>query len=137
MCLNNFKTSYILSAGTNDEVNNINSDREIIRSNPDIKTSSVQSPRISLYSNNEPTNGIKNFTCDSTKKNDQYTLKNDLSNLSNNLSLNLSIHTAEEFGIEMLAWLNNEGNSRNGSESQFKIDRETSQSKLTTNATLV
>jgi hypothetical protein len=97
----------------------------------------VQSPRISLYSNNEPTSGIKNFTCDSTKKNDQYTLKNDLSNLSNNLSLNLSIHTAEEFGIEMLAWLNNEGNSRNGSESQFKIDRETSQSKLTTNATLV
>ena len=32
----------------------------------------------------------------------------DVSNFSNNLSLNLSIHTAEEFGTEMLEWLNGE-----------------------------
>jgi len=54
------------------------------------------------------------------------------------MSLNLSIHTAEEFGIEMLAWLNSEGNVRNNDSHQYKLDNELNESKkLATNATLV
>ena len=43
--------------------------------------------------------------------------RNDMSHLANtppnNTSLNLSIHTAEEFGMEMLEWLNNENKLSN------------------------
>ena len=43
--------------------------------------------------------------------------RNDLNHLTstppNNTSLNLSIHTAEEFGMEMLEWLNNENKLSN------------------------
>jgi hypothetical protein len=76
-------------------------------------------------------NGGKNVP---TPQHDYYSsssfVKNDLTNLSNNLSLNLSIHTAEEFGIEMLEWLNNESNT-NGHFGNGE------QVKLANNATLV
>lgn len=62
----------------------------------------------------------------------------DLSN--NNMSLNLSIHTAEEFGMEMLEWLNNEaGGNGNGGGIQYRHTSTTvaTESKLAPNATLV
>ena len=75
--------------------------------------------------------------CDSSKKIENNTTNNNQSNLSTNMSLNLSIHTAEEFGIEMLAWLNSESNSR-VNDKQYIIENENIESKkLTTNATLV
>ena len=64
---------------------------------------------------------------------------NDVStNLTNNnsISLNLSIHTAEEFGKEMLAWLQNE-HKRNNSSSNLTTSSSTNAHHLhhiTTNA---
>jgi hypothetical protein len=66
----------------------------------------------------------------------------DMSNLSNNLSLNLSIHTAEEFGVEMLAWLNNnEGNmianGNGGHNLHSYLMNNNDENKMANNATLV
>ena len=123
----------------------MNADREIIRSNPDIKSALIHSPRVSIYSNNETTSTSRNngVFLEINKRDvgnaHNTTNTNNISNLSNNMSLNLSIHTAEEFGIEMLAWLNSEGNSRiNHSDNPYKLAGECDESKkLTTNATLV
>ena len=125
---------FILSIGTNEELNVVNSDREIIRSNPDIKSALIHSPRVSIYSNQEFSNSrTAACTNESAKKFEN----NNQSNISTNMSLNLSIHTAEEFGIEMLAWLNSEGNTRIN-DAQYKLENESNESKkLTTNATLV
>lgn len=53
------------------------------------------------------------------------------------MSLNLSMHTAEEFSIEMLEWLNNEGVA-NGKKNAYLLDKDLCEPKMsTTNATLV
>lgn len=114
----------------------MNSDREIIRSNPDIKSALIHSPRVSIYSNQETSNSRNGPITDSSKK--ILTENNNQGNQSTNMSLNLSIHTAEEFGIEMLAWLNSESNVRNNDNYKYKLDNELNESKkLATNATLV
>ena len=77
----------------------------LVRSNPDLKLNQANSPH----------------------NNSKSSFHNELKNLSNNFSLNLSMHTAEEFGIEMLEWLNNETCSNNKNKDM----------KLANNATLV
>lgn len=131
------------SVGTNEDSGNINSEKDLIRSNPDLKTG-LNSPNGGLnYPQMKHQNSVRNLTQLNSatnvnnvlneQNNQKYeffsnnSFKKDVNNLSNNMSLNLSIHTAEEFGIEMLEWLNNETSNPNGF-----ID-----SKLTTNATLV
>jgi hypothetical protein len=61
----------------------------------------------------------------------------DLSSLSNNLSLNLSIHTAEEFGVEMLAWLNNNEANSNLINATANGNANGANLNLANNATLV
>jgi hypothetical protein len=116
---------FFSSAGTNDRED---SDREIVKSNPDIKASLKYSPKIAVYNNN---NG--NMTSEQSF-NKRYTPTHS-NNQSNNHSLNLSIHTAEEFGIEMLAWLNNESSKAIGN--QLKNISDLKDSHLIDNATLV
>lgn len=131
------------SVGTNEDSGNMNSEKDLIRSNPDLKNGLNSPNGVHNYPQMKHQNSVRNLTqLNSTtnvnnvlneQSNQKYefysnhSLKKDLNNLSNNMSLNLSIHTAEEFGIEMLEWLNNETSNQNGF-----ID-----SKLTTNATLV
>lgn len=142
------------SVGTNEDSGNNNSDKDIIRSNPDLKINSlVNSPNGGLFlktneqqQQQQQINGksaqLAQNTSIENMKYDNYfsnSFKSDLANLSNNLSLNLSIHTAEEFGIEMLEWLNNESNTnhlQNGNYN-YLLDKDLIDSKLTTNATLV
>ena len=114
---------FCLSIGSQNEdsQNMTNSERDLIRSNPDLKTSGciLIGPH-QQQSHHSPPNGgsyhhphllntsitnVNQTTPHNTSKNTDTTT---LSNLSNNLSLNLSIHTAEEFGMEMLEWLNSE-----------------------------
>lgn len=83
------------------------------------------SPAPTSSNNHLSTSGNKSFLRN-VNANDSATL----SNLSNNMSLNLSIHTAEEFGIEMLEWLNNETKSSATSYDPNKLS-------AATNATLV
>jgi hypothetical protein len=117
----------------------------MIRSNPDLKNIlSMNSPNGSCNGNGhhplqqktpvmDPygTQQHAHVNCKTPQQqhNSSAAFKNDLTTLSNNLSLNLSIHTAEEFGIEMLEWLNNEGNAH------FNTNGD--QVKLPNNATLV
>ena len=134
---------------------NLDRDRDLIRSNPDLKNMIAHSPNSLIFSqqNGHYLNGNSNSSSgsssiNSTNKlgqsaeqsnmkydyyNNSNSFKNDITNLSNNLSLNLSIHTAEEFGIEMLEWLNNESNNTNNSKSHHL----NSDLKLANNATLV
>jgi hypothetical protein len=111
------------SAGTNEE-HHSSSNPSYFRSNPDLAAV-----------------GLKNATAQSSNNlsnqqlNNSNSFNHDLKNLSNNLSLNLSIHTAEEFGIEMLEWLNNE--SKGGAGGGVGVLGATSMSSNNKNATLV
>lgn len=141
------------SVGTNEDSGNNNSDKDVMRSNPDLKINSlVNSPNSIGQQQQQQQVQQQNGKClNSTSENLKYenyfsnSFKSDLTNLSNNLSLNLSIHTAEEFGIEMLEWLNNESVSinamnHNGNQNGngYLLDKEFAiDSKLATNATLV
>lgn len=111
------------SASPNEELNFTNSDKDLIRSNPDLNEGcSVQIIK-KVYSNNSPKNlssPVNSIGSNSKPKRlesqtSDFHLNNvskkDTSSYSNNGSLNLSIHTAEEFSIEMLSWLKNEASS--------------------------
>lgn len=132
------------SASPNEDLNHTNSDTtntQLIRSNPDLNELIVQkkaqlnlthSPKIlspvptnghnsnsnktNLEINSEPLHGV--VKKGEVSHNHSY---------SNNASLNLSIHTAEEFSIEMLSWLKNEanGNKMINDENVEKIDNAT------------
>lgn len=136
------------SASPNEDLNHTNSETNLIRSNPDLNidlinqkksthTYSNQSPK--LHSPNTCHVSINNGSFTSSRKSNKdhhiqeqpFTLKKDIqASYSNNASLNLSIHTAEEFSIEMLSWLKNETNG------SMKIKADDSIDKID-NATLV
>ena len=113
------------STSPNEELNFTNSDRDLIRSNPDLNDGCAV-PLIKKAYYNSPNNpaspvNSNGSNCQSKPKRlDSQTSDFRLNSLakkeappnshSNNGSLNLSIHTAEEFSIEMLSWLKNEAN---------------------------
>jgi hypothetical protein len=126
------------SASPNEDLNNTNSDtnNQLIRSNPDLNELIIQK-KTQLNFTNSPkilspvtTNGNRtNFEINSEPLHGGIK-KGELSqnhSYSNNASLNLSIHTAEEFSIEMLSWLKNEANSNKliNDENVEKIDNAT------------
>lgn len=114
------------SVSPNEELNYTNSDRDIIRSNPDLNDGSNSSNTNNLqlikpkFYTNSPKNTLSpvnsNGSCSSNKlkrldsQTSDFHLNKKENCYSNNGSLNLSIHTAEEFSIEMLSWLKNEAN---------------------------
>jgi hypothetical protein len=108
------------STSPNEELNFTNSDRDLIRSNPDLNDGCVV-PIIKKVYYNSPKNpaspvNSNGSSCHKPKRLESQTsdfhlnslTKKDQNSCSNNGSLNLSIHTAEEFSIEMLSWLKNE-----------------------------
>lgn len=134
------------SASPNEDLNHTNSDTantQLIRSNPDLNELIVQkkaqlnfthSPKIlspvpTNGHNNNNSNNKTNFEINSEPLHGVMK-KGEMSHnhsYSNNASLNLSIHTAEEFSIEMLSWLKNEANGTNmiNDENVEKIDNAT------------
>lgn len=107
---------------------------DLMRSNPDLKNGSHSHCHNHSQNHHNPHHNHQHHhlnmyspPCGASVKNTSA----ELSNLSNNLSLNLSIHTAEEFGIEMLEWLNNEAAMKSAAEAATKL------TTAPTNATLV
>jgi len=129
------------STSPNEELlNYTNSDTNLIRSNPDINEiisshkKHTHSPNILSPVINSTQNCKQNLeSIQSSSKNQE--ISHNRSSFSNNASLNLSIHTAEEFSIEMLSWLKNETNGGNGGKSKI-INDEITREKVD-NATLV
>lgn len=136
------------SASPNEDLNHTNSETNLMRSNPDLNIEFInQKKNVNNYNNQSPKLhspntchvSVNNGSFTSRTKNNldhhittepSYNLKNDIqTSYSNNASLNLSIHTAEEFSIEMLSWLKNETNG-------MKISADDSIDKID-NATLV
>ena len=136
------------SASPNEDLNHTNSETNLMRSNPDLNIEFInQKKNVNNYNNQSPKLhspntchvSVNNGSFTSRTKNNldhhittepSYNLKKDIqTSYSNNASLNLSIHTAEEFSIEMLSWLKNETNG-------MKISADDSIDKID-NATLV
>ena len=102
------------TASPKEDSNFTNQDKELIHSNPDLNDLSCKnyyhnSPKILI----SPSNSAKSKQRfdNQIEINFNNLIKKEMSNYSNNSnngSLNLSIHTAEEFSIEMLSWLRNE-----------------------------
>lgn len=136
------------SVSPNEELNFTNSDRDLIRSNPDLNDGGYSVPIIKKVYYNSPKNlasPVNSTTSSSNTSHKPKRLETQTSDFhlsktnkeqnsySNNGSLNLSIHTAEEFSIEMLSWLKNEANHNN---SVKKIINEENLDQID-NATLV
>lgn len=129
------------SASPNEDLNHTNSDTtntQLIRSNPDLNDLIVQKKAQLNFTHSPkilspvPTNGHNNKANFETNSEPLHGVmkKGEMSHnhsYSNNASLNLSIHTAEEFSIEMLSWLKNEanGNKMINDENVEKIDNAT------------
>ena len=102
------------SPSPNEELNYTNSENNLIRSNPDFnemigrKSQLCVASPIMLVSPAAST--TLNRKAEYVADLNQSGVKKELGSYSNNASLNLSIHTAEEFSLEMLSWLKNETN---------------------------
>ena len=134
------------SAGTNEDSNANGNHSDLIRSNPDLKNTPIHSPTPSSLigqqhqlqqQQQQNADGVKveNNSAKYDFYPNSFKAAADMTNLSHNLSLNLSIHTAEEFGIEMLEWLNNESNAAVAMASSSNFSN--GDVKLANNATLV
>jgi len=122
-----------------DLLNYTNSETNLIRSNPDInemissQKKQAYSPKILSPVMNNSVNCCRQNSEPVHSSLKKQEMAHNRSSFSNNGSLNLSIHTAEEFSIEMLSWLKNE---TNGGKNNVMINDENSREKAD-NATLV